>query len=294
MTDTPAPGPSPFEQIRHETADGGEYWSARELADVLGYTNWRNFGLAVERAAVACAQSGQSVPDHFDSSIKMVTLGSGAQRQVKDYRLSRYACYLVVQNADPSKEIVALGQTYFAVQTHRAEQMDDLAGLSERQRRLFLRGQLSAHNRLLAATAMGAGVIRTTDFAIFQDHGYMGLYGGLRATDIAARKGLAPREGILDHMGSTELAANLFRTTQAEDKIRRDQIQGKDAANAAHFDIGQRVRQVIADIGGAMPEDLPTPAESIQQAQAAERKRLERGPQAQMFDDEEERADDVT
>jgi DNA-damage-inducible protein D len=287
MTDAPLPV-SPFEQIRHETPEGNEYWSARELGPLLGYqTSYRNFQVALAKARVACATSGQNVADHFADVRTMVRLGSGAQRQVADVHLSRYACYLVVQNADPEKENVALGQTYFAVQTNRAEQMDEMAGLSERQKRLFLRGQLSTHNRLLAATAMGAGVIHTTDFAIFQDHGYMGLYGGLRARDIHARKGLAPSEGILDHMGSTELAANLFRATQTEDKIRRDNIQGKEAANATHQAIGEEVRATIARIGGAMPEDLPTPAESIQEAKRREAERLARGPQLSMFGEEE-------
>jgi DNA-damage-inducible protein D len=287
MTDIPTPGASPFEQIRHTTEDGGEYWAARDLSALLGYTQWRNFVSAIEKAQIACLQSGQTVSNHFAEASKMVTLGSGAQRKLADWHLSRYACYLVVQNADPSKQIVALGQTYFAVQTRRAEEMDALPVPTERQKRLRLRKDLAAHNTQLASTARNAGVITRQDFAIFQDHGYMGLYAGERARDIAQRKGLRSGQPILDHMGSEELAANAFRSTQAEAKIRREGIADKAAANQAHEDIGRRVRQVIADIGGTMPEDLSTPAESIQQAEAAERKRLARGPQLSMFGEED-------
>jgi DNA-damage-inducible protein D len=287
MTDIPTPGASPFEQIRHTTEAGGEYWSARELSGILGYTQWRNFVTAVEKAQLACLQSGQTIADHFATTSKMIPIGKGGQRQVADWHLSRYACYLVVQNADPSKEIVALGQTYFAVQTRRAEEMDALAGQTERQKRLRLRKDLAAHNTQLADTAREAGVITRQDFAIFQDHGYMGLYAGERARDIAQRKGLRPGQHILDHMGSTELAANAFRSTQAEDKIRREGLRGKAAANQAHEEMGAAVRGFIRDQGGTMPEDLPTPAESIQQAAAAERKRLARGPQLSMFGEED-------
>src|SRR4051794_5884265 len=175
----------------------------------------------------------------------MVTLGSGSQRKVEDYNLSRYGCYLVIQNADPAKEIVALGQTYFAVQTRRQEEADELAGLTEDQKRLYLRGELANHNKQLAEAANLAGVVRGIDFAIFQDHGYMGLYGGLRSRDIHRRKGLQKSQQILDHMGSTELAANLFRATQADEKLRRDQIQGINNANRTHYEVGQEVRETI-------------------------------------------------
>jgi len=282
--DTPV---SPFEAIRHETADGAEYWSARELAEVLGYrTNYRNFKLAITRAQEACAQSGQAVTDHFAEARKMVALGSGATRAVEDVHLSRYACYLAIQNADPSKEIVALGQTYFAVQTRRAEQADELAGLTEAQRRIYARYQLADHNEALATTARAAGVISPTDFGIFQNAGYRALYNGESAGDIHRRKGLRPNQHILDHMGTTELAANLFRATQAEEKIRREAIQGREAANAAHSEVGRKVRQTIADLGGTMPEDLPTPAQSIRELEQAERKRLAQGPQLGMFEED--------
>lgn len=291
MTDEPT-DVSPFDQIRQETPEGGEYWSARELAVLLGYTNWRNFALAVERAQMACAQSGRRVPDHFDASIKMVVLGSGAQRQVKDYNLSRYACYLVVQNADPSKEIVALGQTYFAVQTNRAEQMDAVAGLTEAQRRLHLRGQVAVHNRHLAATAMHAGVITSQDFAVFQNHGYRGLYGGEAVGDIAARKGLKPGQAILDHMNAEELAANYFRVTQTEAKIRREGITGKAAANQAHQEVGEEIRATIGRLGSTMPEDQPTPTKSIKQLEREEEERRRLGAQLPLFPDEESQSDD--
>jgi DNA-damage-inducible protein D len=256
----PAPSHmSPFERIRQEEA-GQEYWSARDLSDVLNYTEWRNFEQAIQRAIRSCRNSGQDPADHFVDVNKMVLLGSGAKRKLKDYHLSRYACYLIIQNADPDKEIVALGQTYFAVQTRRQEVADAeiLEGLTEDQRRLYLRGQLADHNRQLSATANQAGVITALDFAIFHDHGYMGLYGGLRSADIHQRKALEPGQHILDHMGSTELAANLFRATQTEEKLRREQTASKEAANIAHLQVDQVVRRTIQELGGTMPEELPT------------------------------------
>lgn len=272
--------PTPFEAIRHEDAAGNEYWTARGLARVLGYTDYRNFLRVVDKARVACANSGQAPADHFVDVNEMVTIGSGARRRVADVHLSRYACYLIVQNADPEKPIVALGQSYFAVQTRRAEladaqEVDLLASMTEVQRRLYLRGELAGHNRQLAAAARGAGVVTGSDFAVFQDHGYQGLYGGLGAHDIHERKNLRPNQEILDHMDSEELAANLFRATQTEAKLRREGIQGREEANRTHHAVGRKVRQTIAELGGIMPEDLPTPAESIQQLQQAERRRLQ-------------------
>jgi len=195
----------------------------------------------------------------------MVPIGSGAAREVEDVRLSRYACYLIVQNADSSKEIVALGQTYFAVQTRLQEiqQMREYQRLkTEDEKRIFLREEMSLHNKQLAEAAKGAGVIEPLDYAIFQNHGYQGLYGGLTARDIHTRKGLKKNQQILDHMGSTELAANLFRATQTEEKLRRDNIKGKVVANQTHFEVGKKVRKTIEDIGGTMPENLPA-VESI-------------------------------
>ena len=277
MSDPPADTPAPglFEALRTATADGAEYWSARALAAVLGYqATYRNFRAAIDRAQLACAQSGQVVADHFVEVRTMVEIGSGARRAVADFHLSRYACYLIVQNADPTKPAVALGQTYFAVKTREAETADALTSLTAAQRRLYLRGQVTHHNRGLAATAQGAGVITAQDFALFQDHGYMGLYAGERARDIHRRKGLRPSQHILDHMGAEELAANLFRATQAEALIRREETSGTEAANQAHYAVGQEVRATIARLGGTPPEDLPTPPESIDQLQSQERRRL--------------------
>lgn len=224
----PAPGNiSPFERIRRTNDVGSEYWSSRDFAQALGYTDYRNFDQVVLKARTACFNSGQRIEDHFVDVTEMVEIGSGAMREVKTVFLSRYACYLTIQNSDPAKEIVALGQTYFAVQTRRQELSEQSI---EDNRRLFLRDEMKVHNSRLAETAKRAGVITSIDYAIFQNHGYMGLYGGMTAQDIHHRKKLKKNEQILDHMGSTELAANLFRATQTEEKIRRERITGKDHA----------------------------------------------------------------
>lgn len=265
---------SVFEQIRRIDENGQEYWSARDLAKVLEYTDYRNFISVIIKAKEACENSNQKIVDHFVDFNDMVQIGSGAKREVATTKLSRYACYLIVQNADPSKEVVALGQTYFAVQTRIAEikQLDEYNKLSsEEEKRLFLRKELSHHNIRLAGAAKIAGVIDSIDYAIFQDHGYKGLYGGLGAKDIHDKKGLKKSQKILDHMGSTELAANLFRATQAEDKLRRDQVKGKKDANMVHYDVGVKVRQTIKELGGTMPEDLPT-EESIKRIEAKDKK----------------------
>ena len=276
---------SPFEQIRHEAEDGSEYWSARELARTLGYTEFGKFRNAIQKAEVACENSGQMVEDHFAHVSEMIPIGKGGKRQVEDVRMSRYACYLVVQNADPTKEIVAVGQTYFAVQTHRQEQADELAKLTEEQRRLYLRGELSSHNRKLAEAANQAGVIEPVDFAVFTDHGYQGLYGGLKHRDIHRRKGLKKSQHILDYMAGEELGANIFRVTQAEAKLRREGVKGKQQANKAHYDVGREVRDTIQRLGGTMPEELPTPQESIQQLRRQEERRLQQGPQLQLIEE---------
>ena len=254
-----------FEQIREVDANGNESWGARKFAKILEYTDFRNFQTVIQKAKDACKNSGQKIEDHIVDFNEMVLIGSGAKRSMESVKLSRYACYLIVQNADPSKEVVALGQTYFAVQTRLQEirQMDDFNRLdSDEEKRLFLRNELRKHNVQLADAAKDAGVIEPFDYAIFQNHGYIGLYGGLDAKGIHRKKGLKKSEHILDHMGSTELAANLFRATQTEDKLRRDAIQGKENANQTHYEVGQKVRKTIEDIGGAMPEDLPS-ADSI-------------------------------
>ncbi|MDR2710462.1 MAG: DNA damage-inducible protein D [Burkholderiales bacterium] len=210
-----------FDTIRQTDPDGNEFWSARDLAPVLEYQDWRNFMQVVDKARVACAQSNRRPEDHFGDVTKMVAIGSRAQRPVSDVRLSRYACYLVVQNGDPSKPVIANGQTYFAMQTRRQELADEakFAQLPEDEKRLAIRNELATHNKHLAATARDAGVETPLDYAVFQDHGYKGLYGGLGAKDIHARKDLKKSQKILDHMGSTELAANLFRATQTEENL---------------------------------------------------------------------------
>lgn len=267
---------SVFEQIRRIDEHGQEYWSARDLAKVLEYTDYRNFMVVLKKAKQACENSAQKVLDHFVGFNDMIEIGKGGKRSVESVKLSRYACYLIVQNADPSKEVVALGQTYFAVQTRIAEikQMDEYNRLTtEEERRLFLRGEMTRHNIQLADAAKTAGVVEPIEFAIFQDHGYKGLYGGLGAKDIHVRKGLKKSQKILDHMGSTELAANLFRATQAEDKLRREDIKGKTEANQTHYEVGVKVRKTIEELGGTMPEDLPV-VESIKKIEAKEKKQL--------------------
>ncbi len=259
---------SPFERIRRTNAAGAAYWSSRDFAVVLGYSDYRNFEAVIGKARLACFNSGHRIEDHFVDVTEMVTIGSGAQRPIKTVLLSRYACYLIVQNADPSKEIVALGQTYFAVQTRRQE----LSGrATEEGRRLLLREEMKMHNVRLAGTAKKAGVIEPRDYAIFQDHGYRGLYGGLGRKDIHRRKRLKKGQQILDHMGSTELAANLFRATQTEEKLRRDKVREKDQASLAHFEVGAKVRKTIHELGGTMPENLP-PAENIKRLEVKMRK----------------------
>jgi DNA-damage-inducible protein D len=250
---------SPFERIKRTNDAGMEYWSSRDFSVVLGYGDYRNFEGVVEKAKMACFNSGHRLEDHFVDVTEMIGIGKGGQRPVKTVLLSRYACYLIIQNADPKKEIVAQGQTYFAIQTRRQELADERV---EDERRLLLREEMRRHNIQLADAARGAGVIEPIDYAIFQNHGYMGLYGGLKQEDIHRRKGLKKSQKILDHMGSTELAANLFRATQAEEKLRRDEIKGKDAANRTHREVGAKVRQTIRELGGTMPEELPA-AESI-------------------------------
>jgi len=265
-----------FDSLRQQDEHGHEYWRARQLAKVLEYSEYRHFLPVIERAKAACRNSGHVPADHFEDILEMVEIGSGARRGLEDVRLSRYACYLIVQNGDPSKSVVANGQTYFAVQTRRQELVDDakFAQLSEDDKRLAIRHELATHNRQLAAAAKEAGVATTLDYAIFQDHGYKGLYGGLSAKDIHSKKQLKKSQKILDHMGSTELAANLFRATQTEEKLRRDHVRGKHQANQTHFDVGQKVRKTIQELGGTMPEHLPVPDRSIQQIESAKKKQI--------------------
>jgi DNA-damage-inducible protein D len=270
IADTHGGHQSPFERIKRSNDAGAEFWSSREFAGVLDYGDYRNFEAVVEKAKLACFNSGHRIEDHFVDVTEMIEIGKGGQRAVNTVLLSRYACYLAIQNADPRKEIVAHGQTYFAIQTRRQELADE--GIEE-ERRLLLREEMRRHNAQLAGAAKNAGVVEPKDYAIFQNHGYMGLYGGLKQDDIHRRKGLKKSQRILDHMGSTELAANLFRATQAEEKLRRDKVKGKEAANRTHHEVGAKVRQTIKELGGTMPEELPA-AESIKKIESKQRKRL--------------------
>lgn len=263
-----------FESIKHINEYGQEYWLARELQPVLEYSQWRRFEEAIQRAKLACQNSGFDPDDHFADVGKMVGLGSGATRTVSDYMLSRYACYLLVMNSDPRKEVIAVGQTYFAIKTRQQELIDNYEVLTEDQKRLAIRKEMIAHNKSLAEAAQMAGVTTSRDYAIFQNRGYQGLYGGLGVKEIHARKGLKQSQKILDHMGSTELAANLFRATQTDEKLRRENIQGKERAGQTHYEVGRKVRQTIKELGGTMPEDLPTPEKSIKQIEREQQKKL--------------------
>lgn len=268
-------GDNTFENIKHIDENGVEYWFARDMQKAIEYTEWRNFEKVVEKAKIACENSEIPVNSQFVDVNKSRDLGLG-EVLIKDYKLSRYACYLIVQNADPRKEIVALGQTYFAIKTRQQELSENFDNLSEDEKRLSIREELKNHNRSLAEAAKLSGVETQQDYAIFQNKGYQGLYGGLGQKEIHERKGLKKSEKILDHMGSTELAANLFRATQTDDKLRRDKIKSKEKANQTHFEVGAKVRQTIRELGGDMPEDLPTPEKSIKKLEKEKNKRLEK------------------
>lgn len=263
-----------FEDIKHVNEYGQEFWYARELQEVLEYSQWRRFNEVIIKAKEACKNSNNFVEEHFADVGKMITVGNGAEREIDDYMLTRYACYLIVMNGDSRKKVIALGQTYFAVKTRQRELIENYDQLSEDQKRLAIRGEMREHNKSLAEAAKNAGIINPIDYAIFQNRGYQGLYGGLGAKEIHARKGLKKNQQILDHMGSTELAANLFRATQTDEKLRRDQVMGKKEAGDVHFEVGKKVRQTIAELGGTMPEDLPTPQKSIKQLEKEAAKRL--------------------
>ena len=251
-----------FEDIKRTRDSGSEYWLARELAPILEYTQWRNFTKVMDKAMIACKNSGRNASHDFAEVSKIVEAGA-TSKPIKDYELSRYACYLIVQNGDPRKEVIALGQTYFAIQTHRQEIVDRFNQLDEDSKRLVVRGDIKQWNQLLAQAAHDAGVITNEEFAVFQNAGYMGLYGGMTVDDIHKRKGLAVREKIFDFMGSEELVANLFRISQTESKLKREDICGADEASSAHYQVGHQVRKAIERVGGTMPEDLPTPEKSI-------------------------------
>lgn len=263
-----------FEDIKHTKEDGTEYWSARELALALDYSKWENFSKVIKRAMIACENSGRRADECFPEVRKTSNMPKGGTKPMIDYELTRYACYLIVQNGDPRKEVIALGQTYFAIQTYRQEVADHFNQLDEDNRRLVIRGDIKQWNQMLAETAYNAGVITNEEFAIFQNAGYVGLYGGLDVEDIHERKGLAIGQKILDYMGSTELIANLFRISQTEEKLRKDEVEGADIATNVHYSVGKEVRTAIEKIGGTMPEDLPTPEKSIQQIEKEQIARL--------------------
>ncbi len=263
-----------FEQIKKIREDGTEYWNARELSEVLQYKKWENFAKVIDRAKLACNNSGFEIQDHFPEVRKMVEIGSNTVRELLDYELSRYACYLIVQNGDPRKEVIALGQTYFAIQTRRQEVADYFNQLDEDNKRLVIRGDIKQWNQMLLEAAHNAGVITNQEYAEFQNAGYMGLYGGLTVDDIHERKKLKDNEKILDFMGSTELIANLFRISQTEEKLKKDEIHNCSKATSTHYEVGAKVRKAIEDIGGTMPEDLPTPEKSIKQVEKEQLKRL--------------------
>lgn len=241
-----------FEQIKRVNEYGSDFWSSRDLAKVLDYADYRNFLKVIDKAKEACENSGQDIHNHFGEVTDMVPIGSGAERPIDTIFLSRYACYLIIQNSDPSKEIVALGQTYFAIQTRRQEESDELL---EDHKRVMLRDEIKKHNTSLLEAADQAGV---TNFGKFQNFGYKGLYGGMDVSDIHTKKKLTKSQKILDHMGSEELAANLFRATQTDAKLRRENIQGENEANLTHYSVGKKVRETIEELGGTMPEELPS------------------------------------
>ena len=262
-----------FESIKHINEYGQEFWYARELQIALEYTKWGNFRKVIDKAKNACEGSEIAVSDHFADVGKIVKAGA-TSKDIGDIQLSRYACYLIVQNGDPRKKVIALGQTYFAVKTRQQELIENYDNLDEDTKRLAIRNEMKSHNKSLAEAANMAGITDPKDYAIFQNKGYQGLYGGLGRKEIHARKGLKKSQDILDYMGSTELAANLFRATQTDEKLRKEHIVGKDAANKTHYEVGKKVRQTIKELGGTMPEDLPTPSKSIKQIEKEERNRI--------------------
>ena len=263
-----------FESIKHIDESGFEYWCARELQDILEYTQWRRFENVINKSKISCEKSGFNVIDHFADVGKMVQIGSGAEKEVKDYKLTRYACYLIAQNGDPRKEVIALAQTYFAVQTRKQEITEkEYSMLTEDEKRFYQRDLTRKGNYSLNQAAKNAGV---KNFDKFHNAGYKGLYNGETANDIAKRKGLRYREDILDNMGTDELIANLFRISQTEQKLRKDNIQGEKEANDTHYEVGKKVRKAIADIGGTMPEDLPTPEKSLKQLEKENNRSLKK------------------
>ncbi|MFI3086170.1 DNA damage-inducible protein D [Streptococcus sp. 2022WUSS037] len=272
-----------FENIKHTDEDGIEYWYARELQTVLEYAKWDNFLNVIERAKIACENTGNPVAMNFPEVSKIVQLPLG-DREIKDYKLSRYACYLIVQNGDPRKEVIALGQSYFAIKTRQQELADNFNKLDEEHKRLAIRQEMKEHNKSLAEAAKMSGV---TNYGNFQNFGYKGLYGGMSMQDIHDRKELEKGQSILDYMGSAELAANLFRATQTDEVLRNRPIYDENLANDTHFNVGRTIRKTMQELGTTMPENLPTPQESIQDLKR-KHKQLDKQPdenQLSLFDD---------
>ena len=261
-----------FEDIKHIDEEGIEFWYARELMPILQYSNWQNFEKIIEKAKISCENSDINAIDHFIDISKMVKIGSGAYREQIDFKLTRYACYMIAQNGDSRKKVIALAQTYFAVQTRKQELTEkEYTMLTEDEKRFYQRNLTKKGNYSLNQTAKNAGV---KNFDKFHNAGYKGLYNGETADDIAKRKGLRYREDILDNMGSEELAANLFRITQTESKLKKDNIQTEKEANKTHYNVGAKVRKTIKELGGTMPEDLPTPKKSLKQLEKEKNKNL--------------------
>ena len=274
-----------FEEIKQTSTNGMEFWFARDMQKTLLYTEWRNFHKVIDRAMLACKNSGFEIGEHFVEVNKTIKMPKTAKKQVIDYQLSRYACYLIVQNGDPRKEIIALGQTYFAIQTRRQELADTFNNLDEDNKRLVVRGNIKQWNQLLAEAAHNAGVITEDEFAIFQNAGYMGLYGGLTVADIHRKKNLKKKEKILDFMGSTELVANLFRISQTEEKLNLEQAASAIEANNIHYQIAEKIRKAMIEMGTTLPENLPTPEKSIQVIEREELKKLRNSKTKLMLDE---------
>jgi len=252
-----------FDSIKHIDELGNEYWKARELQTILGYKEWRKFNGVIDKAIIACKSSNYEVLDHFVGADKMVEIGSETYRKLKDYKLSRYACYLIAQNGDSRKKVIALAQTYFAIQTRKQELSEkEYSLLTENEKRFYQRDLTRKGNYSLNQAAKNAGV---KNFAQFHNAGYRGLYNGETADDIAKRKGLRYREDILDRMGSEELVDNLFRITHTEQKLKRDNVDNEQDANITHYEVGKKIRNTIMELGGTMPEELPTPDKNLKE-----------------------------
>lgn len=286
MTNIEAYNENIFEKNKNLTEDGQEFWYARKLAELLEYTKWANFEKVIDKAKVACEKSGYSVIDNFIYIEKKISIGSGSERKIDDIILSRYASYLIVQSADTRKTVVAQGQTYFTIQTRKQEKLEELEAQEEERERLLIRKNLKEHNKNLVNAAHDAGVETNMEYAVFQNYGYQGLYGGLKSKDIHRKKKLTKSQKILDYMGSTELAANLFRATQTEDKLRREKVKSRVDANKVHNEVGQKVRKTIEELGGTMPEELPTPKKSVKQIEKEQKKMIEKGKNSKLSEEE--------